>query len=377
MIEVPSMPLYWRARTEPVPGPDALPQRMPFVFDYDSRHQLVIEKRSPGLTAVLDDIYSRDANVGYLQDGHSLAKSYGADFWDFLTGLIGRYPVRSVLEVGCGGCVLLERLKAQGCHVVGVDPSPVAREAGARKGIEVVVEPFPTARLKVKPDLIVQVDVLEHIEDPVAFLQAQMGYIDNAGLIVVNVPNCTRSIARGDISMALHQHVNMFDDISLPAVFRAAGLDVVQLERSNYGSALYCVGRKAQSVSKQEQSAEVQDRWRQFESKAKAGIESFRRHVEKAREREESIGFFMPQRAFPYLGTMDQFDGFRFFDNSSAWHRRYLDGLDVPIENQGDLVASPVDHLFIMSLTFGKEVADSLRKEAPGLKITTIDEILS
>jgi hypothetical protein len=40
-------------------------------------------------------------------------------------------------------------------------------------------------------------------------------------------------------------------------------------------------------------------------------------------------------------------------------------------------MAKPVDHLFIMSLTFGKEVADSLRKELPGLEITTIDEILS
>jgi SAM-dependent methyltransferase len=350
---------------------------MPFVFDYDPRHQLVIEKRSFGLTAVLNDIYSRDANVGYLQDGHSLAKSYGADFWNFLTGLIAKYPVRSVLEVGCGGCVLLERLREKGCHVVGVDPSPVAREAGARKGIEVVVEPFPTARLKVKPDLIVQVDVLEHIEDPVAFLQAQMGYIDDTGLIVVNVPNCTRSIARGDISMALHQHVNMFDDVSLPAVFRAAGLDVVQLEWSNYGSALYCVGRKTKGTSRLEPAVGGQDRWGEFESKAKAGIESFERHFDKARERKGSIGFFMPQRAFPYLGTMDQFDGFRFFDNSSAWHRRYLDGLNVPIENQADLVAKPVDHLFIMSLTFGKEVADSLRKELPGLEITTIDEILS
>ena len=58
------------------------------------------------------------------------------------------------------------------------------------------------------------------------------------------------------------------------------------------------------------------------------------------------------------------------------WHQRYLDGSSVAGENQADLIADPVEHIFVMSLTFGKEVADALRKDAPCMKITSLDEIL-
>ena len=84
----------------------------------------------------------------------------------------------------------------------------------------------------------------------------------------------------------------------------------------------------------------------------------------------------MPQRAFPYLGTIDWFEGFRVFDNMNMWHRRYLDGLDIPVENQADLVKNPVQHVFVMSLTFGQEVAQALRKDVPGMRSTTLNEIL-
>jgi SAM-dependent methyltransferase len=375
MIEVPSMPFYWRFKETPGTAPGDPPERVPFTFDYDPRLDLFIERRSEKLTALLSDIYSRSANVGFMQDGHSLINSYGADFWRFLTDLLAEYPAKNILEVGCGGCVLLERLKDLGKQVIGVDPSPFASEAGRRKGIEVIQEFFPPRSLHFRPDLIFQVDVLEHIEDPLSFLLAQAECLNEDGLIVVNVPDCSRSIDRGDISMALHQHVNMFDYISLPATFRAAGLEVVKLERSRYGAALYCAARKAR-VERRAPAADGR-RWDLFRSKAHRSAHSFQNHVERATQRDEKIGFFMPQRAFPYLGLIDWFEDFRIFDNANMWHNRYLDGIDARVENQADLVARPVDHVFVMSLSFGKEVADTLRRDVPGMKITTLDEILS
>lgn len=375
MITIPGMPFYWRFKKTADVGPGEPPEHVPFVFDYDPKLDLFIEGRSPRLSGLLSDIYSRHANVGFLQDGHSLINTYGADFWRFLSDLLAEYPAKTVLEVGCGGCVLLERLKEQGCEVMGVDPSPFAAEAGARKGIKVLQEFFPPKDLGCTPDLIFQVDVLEHIEAPLEFLQSQADCMEEGGIIVVNVPDCTHSLERGDISMALHQHVNMYDTTSLPTLFRAAGLEVLKLERSRYGSALYCAARKTSKPPVMAQ-ASTANRWAAFEQQAARNIQSFQEHIEAARKTGDSIGFFMPQRAFPYLGMIDWFDGFRVFDNLNMWHGKYLDGIRVPVENQADLIASPVDHIFVMSLTFGKEVSDALRKEIPGIKITTLDEIL-
>lgn len=375
MIDIPDMPFYWRFKQTPGSVAGDPSERVPFIFDYDPRLDLVIERHSSALSALLRDIYSRNANVGFLQDGHSLINSYGADFWRFLSELLTEYPAKTVLEVGCGGCVLLERLKGQGRRVIGVDPSPFAAEAGRRKGIEVIQEFFPPRQLDCRPNLIFQVDVLEHIEDPLSFLQAQAECIDPDGLIVVNVPDCSSSIERGDISMALHQHVNMFDHMSLPATFRAAGLEVVKLERSRYGSALYCAARKAGRTG--HPAVGSGNRWARFESQARRATDCFQSLIEQARRQDETIGFFMPQRAFPYLAMLDWFEGFRVFDNMNMWHRRYLDGLDVPVENQADLIAHPVDHVFVMSLSFGKEVGDALRRDVPAMKVTTLDEILT
>jgi 2-polyprenyl-3-methyl-5-hydroxy-6-metoxy-1,4-benzoquinol methylase len=375
MIHVPEMPFYWRFKDAPGNVPGDPPARVPFAFDHDPEIDLIIEKNSGELRNLLADIYERNANVGYNQDGHSLLSGYGEDFWRFLSTLLAEHPARSILEIGCGGCVLLERLKDLGHEVVGVDPSPVAAAAGKRKGVRVVSEFFPPRDLDVSPDLIFEVDVLEHLENPAAFLRRQAGYLAPGGLIVVNVPDCGRSIERGDISMALHQHVNMFDAASLTASFKAAGLEVVRLEKSRFGAGLYCAGRTARGPAGPEKAGGTR-RWERFERMATENIRRFQEAVGAARTRGETIGFFMPQRAFPYLGIMGWFDGFRAFDNMNVWHRRYLDGLDIPIENQADLVAKPVDHVFIMSLTFGNEVRAALLSSVPAMKATTLDEIL-
>ena len=375
MITIPNMPFYWRFKETPAVKAGEPPEQVPFGFDYDPQFDLFIEARSPRLTGLLEDIYARHANVGFLQDGHSLVNTYGADFWRFLSGLLAEHPVNNILEVGCGGCVLLERLKDQGHQVLGVDPSPFAAEAGERKGIRVLQEYFPPRQLDFEPGLIFQVDVLEHIEAPLPFLKAQAACMQDGGIIVVNVPDCSRSLERGDISMALHQHVNMFDTVSLPSLMRAAGLEVICLEKSRYGSALYCAARKTPGLAPDTGTRDT-GRLQRFEQQASQGIARFRSAVQAARDAGQSIGFFMPQRAFPYLGFLDWFEGFRVFDNLNLWHGRYLDGLAVPVENQADLVRNPVDHVFVMSLTFGTQVAQELRRDIPGIQITTLDELL-
>jgi 2-polyprenyl-3-methyl-5-hydroxy-6-metoxy-1,4-benzoquinol methylase len=374
MIEAKNMPLYWRCKDSPHQEIGLPPARADFVFDFDHQLNLFIEKKTPELSLLLQDIYSRHANVGFIQDGNELVNTYGADFWRFLLPLVEKMSKPSVLEIGCGGCLFLERLKNIGCNVLGVDPSPIALQSGLLKEIEVIQDYFPVKNLTITPNLIFQVDVLEHIEDPVSFLQSQRKALADDGIIVVNVPNCSHSIAKGDISMALHQHVNMFDEISLPNVFKAAGFEILKLQHSTYGSALFCAAIK--SKSKQALTLDINNRWLTFQDKAQINIQHFIKQV-KAASSLGSVGFFMPQRAFPYLSFLNEFGDFRIFDNMNVWHNKYLDGLAIKIENQQDLVDDPVDHLFIMSLTFGEEVAQTLREDIPSMNITTLDELVN
>ena len=85
----------------------------------------------------------------------------------------------------------------------------------------------------------------------------------------------------------------------------------------------------------------------------------------------------MPLRAIPYLASIRRLEGFRLFDDIAHWHRGYVDGLAVPIENFEDLVARPPEHLFIMSLTFGEAVKKKVHDRLPGLPVTTLGDILA
>lgn len=373
MINAKNMPLYWRCKDSTHQEANLPPTRADFIFDFDPSLNLFIEKKTPELSLLLQDVYSRHANVGFIQDGNDSVNTYGADFWRFLEPLVNKISQPFVLEIGCGGCLFLERLKNKGCGVLGIDPSPFALQASKQKCIEIIQDFFPTKNLSVTPDLIFQVDVLEHIENPVSFLQSQRKVIADNGIVVVNVPNCSQSIAKGDISMALHQHVNMFDEVSLSNVFKAAGFEIIQLQRSTYGSALFCAAIKSPSTLALELDADA--RWLTFQDKAQINIQRFIEQVQEAKQK-GTIGFFMPQRAFPYLSFLSIDDNFRLFDNMNIWRHKYLDGVDIKIENQQDLVDNPVEHLFIMSLTFGEEVAKSLRKDVPSMNITTLEELV-
>lgn len=93
-----------------------------------------------------------------------------------VVGLVRQVDAGSVLEVGCGEGYVLRALQEAGAggRLAGVDRSAVAiAEARARLGDEVDLEVGdaltigPAAR---RPDLVLMIEVLEHLEDPDAML---------------------------------------------------------------------------------------------------------------------------------------------------------------------------------------------------------------
>lgn len=101
-----------------------------------------------------------------------------------------------VLDVGCGGGFLLERLAGRGYAGVGVDLSPES-VAIANRRLEAIgaadrlraevgsaYEPPPGPF-----DVVTLTDVLEHLEDPRACLRALRDVLAPGGLLVVSTPN--------------------------------------------------------------------------------------------------------------------------------------------------------------------------------------------
>ncbi len=98
----------------------------------------------------------------------------------------------SVLDVGCGEGYVLEALQAAGCgaRLVGVDRStPAIADARTRLGREVDLRVGDVEDLVATDrhsDLVLMLEVLEHLEDPTAALDALAKVSD--GWILVSVP---------------------------------------------------------------------------------------------------------------------------------------------------------------------------------------------
>lgn len=94
----------------------------------------------------------------------------------------------TVCEVGCGHGGILARFREEGCRTIGCDPDPIVVEFGIEKGLEMRFGGIECLIGKTRADILILSHVLEHIEDPLNFLQDAKDLLADDGLIYVEVP---------------------------------------------------------------------------------------------------------------------------------------------------------------------------------------------
>lgn len=135
---------------------------------------------------------------------------------------------RRILDVGCGDGVLLDRLGAWG-HAEGIEPDAqtLGPDAAHR---QVHLGPFDATFRPAEPfDLVLFLDVLEHLDDPVASLARARALLRHGGRVFVSVPAFPLLWTRHD---TLNHHRRRYTKDSLAALAAAADL---RIEWSRYG----------------------------------------------------------------------------------------------------------------------------------------------
>ncbi len=161
---------------------------------------------------------------------------------------------RSALDAGCGAGLLAEPLARLGASVTGVDAAPeniaAAKAHAVGQGLEIDYRAGEIAQLADagrRFDLIVSMEVIEHVADPAAFVAQLAGLLAPGGLLVVSTPNRTpRSklmmIALGEsvggIPKGTHDWERFVPPADLEAMLAMSGLRVI--DRMGLG---FSVGR--------------------------------------------------------------------------------------------------------------------------------------
>lgn len=360
---------------------NSIPNFLPFELDYDKNLKLLTQKKKKVVLNELDRIYRLGSDIGNIQSANPWSKEYGEDFIDFIKTSIAKYntDVESTLEIGCGECILLQALQKNGFNVIGVEPAPSVLAAGKKIGVKVICDFFPTSKLRGKSfDLIYHSGVLEHVNDPVSFLKQQHNQLKPNGILIISTPDYTESIVNGDISMLLHEHLSYFDEESLRQCVKKAGFKDIKIERAKFGGFLYCVAKKGSHTNNSHSFTKKasEDKYKQFLNNNQLVILRMEKYIKNIlSDKNKTLGFYAPVRTLPYLAILDLYKGFRFFDDNPSWHKKYLKGIDVPIENLNDLKKNPVTNILIMSPTFGSAIEDKIKKNFKNkIKITRLKD---
>lgn len=108
-------------------------------------------------------------------------------------------PGGRLLDVGCGHGLLLAEARARGYDALGLELSTAAiRHATHELGVaveQVALEDFAAAT-DACFDVVVLADVLEHVDDPVAALDASVSLLAEDGVLCVTTPDPSSVVAR-------------------------------------------------------------------------------------------------------------------------------------------------------------------------------------
>ncbi|MBK5290827.1 MAG: class I SAM-dependent methyltransferase [Acidobacteriia bacterium] len=140
----------------------------------------------------------------------------------------------SVLDVGCGGGLFLRMLAERGHPVLGLDFSLGAAAVAWRQN----QVPSVCASLSHAPlpdglfDVITMFHVLEHLFDPVAYLEAAHGLLAPRGHLVVQVPNaaCWQFLLLGEYwsGVDIPRHLFNFRARDIEILLDRCGFEVVR-----------------------------------------------------------------------------------------------------------------------------------------------------
>ena len=157
----------------------------------------------------------------------------------------GRRPLegRSALDVGCGAGLLAEPLARLGAAVTAIDAAPelieVAREHARRQGLEIDYRAAAVEDIAGQFDLITSLEVIEHVADPQAFVEALAKRLAPGGLLILSTPNRTAWSKLLTITLAegfgrIPKGTHDFDQFIAPdrmkALLEKAGLTCVDFE---------------------------------------------------------------------------------------------------------------------------------------------------
>lgn len=160
-----------------------------------------------------------------------------------------RPAAHTLLDIGAGAGLLVAEARRQGLEAEGVEPSRRLVDAARHPhGVDLMQGTFPHPALAERRfDVVLLVDVIEHVADPVGLLRACAGALTCGGVLAVVTPDAGSLAARAFGRRWWHYrlaHVGYFQARSAKRAFQEAGLTVLARFRARWFFRIHYVAER-------------------------------------------------------------------------------------------------------------------------------------
>ena len=182
-----------------------------------------------GVLAYYEGLEDREYDEGRAERGLQMRK--------ILERIRALRPGGRLLDVGAGSGMLVEQALELGYEPTGVEPSRWLQEVAEKRGLPVQLGTLPQAKLEGPFDVVTVIDVIEHVDDPVAMLAEVRRLLAPDGLVAIVTPDVGSLAARLMGWRWWHfrvAHIGYFDRDTLRMAIEQAGLRIVKLTRPSW-----------------------------------------------------------------------------------------------------------------------------------------------
>jgi 2-polyprenyl-6-hydroxyphenyl methylase / 3-demethylubiquinone-9 3-methyltransferase len=125
---------------------------------------------------------------------------YGCDPKD-----LSPYKNLSVLDIGCGGGLVCEPMARLGASITGIDADAqaiaAAKDHAVQSGLTIDYRAVTTADLQQQYDVVLALEIIEHVSDPAQFVREVAALAKPGGLVIFSTLNRTvKSYALGIVA---------------------------------------------------------------------------------------------------------------------------------------------------------------------------------
>jgi SAM-dependent methyltransferase len=213
-------------RPLPNPGPQSMASDWRVVHEPLARYRCAacgVVRRWPGGDSDAT-LFAAEYVLYAHPPGEARERARQAQYAAWIASMVPRPPKR-ILDVGCGNGSLLLALAAHwpDARLTGCDPSAASVAHGAAHGLDLwqgTAEALPS---DAESDAVVSVNVIEHVANPLQFLERLRDALTREGLLILVCPDGGRASAE----LLVADHVHSFAPVHLSALCRRAGLDIV------------------------------------------------------------------------------------------------------------------------------------------------------